>query len=44
MDDLFFIDNPLYASLHNLKELEDSGTNIDDLGLYYNVDIEVINK
>ena len=44
MDDLFFIDNPLYTSLHNLKELEDTGTNIDGLGLYYSVDIEVINK
>ena len=44
LDDLLFIDNPLYTSLHNLKELQDSGSNIDDMGIYYSVDIEDINK
>jgi len=44
LDDLLFIDNPLYTSLHNLKELQDSESNIDDMGIYYSVDIEDINK
>ena len=44
LDDLLFIDNPLYTSLHNLKELEDSGSNLEDLSLYYSVDIEDTNK
>ena len=44
LDDLLFIDNPLYTSLHNLKELEESGSNIEDIGIYYSVDIEDTNN
>ena len=44
LDDLLFIDNLLYTTLHNLKELEDSGSNIADIGIFYSVDIEDINK
>ena len=43
LDDLLFIDNPLYTSLHNLKELAESGGNLADVGIYYSVDIEDIN-
>ena len=39
LDDLLFIDNPLYTSLHNLKELEDSGSNLEDIGIYYSIDL-----
>ena len=44
LDDLLFIDNPLYTSLHNLKELEESGTSLEDIGIYYSVDMEDVNK
>ena len=44
LDDLLFIDNPLYTSLHNLKDLEESGSNLNDIGIYYNIDIEDSNK
>ena len=43
LDDLLFIDNPLYTSLHNLKELAESGGKLDDVGIYYSVDIEDFN-
>ena len=44
LDDILFIDNPLYTSLHNLKELEESGSNVENIGIYYSVDMEDINK
>ena len=44
LDDLLFIDNPLYTSLHNLKDLEDSGSNLEDLGIYYSIDLQDSNK
>ena len=44
LDDLLFIDNPLYTSLHNLKELEDSGSNLEDIGIYYSIDLEDTKK
>jgi E3 ubiquitin-protein ligase HUWE1 len=44
LDDLLFIDNPLYTSLHNLKESQETCSNLDDLGIYYSVDIEDSNK
>ena len=44
LEDLLFIDNPLYTSLHNLKELEESGTSLEDIGIYYSVDMEDVNK
>ena len=44
LDDLLFIDNPLYTSLHNLKESQETCSNLDDIGIYYSVDIEDSNK
>lgn len=41
---MIFIDNPLYTSLHNLKDLEESGTNCEDLGIYYSIDLQDSNK
>jgi hypothetical protein len=44
LDDLLFIDNPLYTSLHNLKDLQESGSNLEDLGIYYSIDLQDSNK
>ena len=40
LDDLLFIDHPLYTSLHNLKELEESNSSLEDMGIYYCIDME----
>ena len=42
-DDLLFIDNQLYTSVHNLKDLAQSEGKLGDMGIYYSVDIEDIN-
>ena len=34
-DDLLFIDNPLYTSVHNLKDLALSEGKLGDMGIYY---------
>ena len=44
LDDLLLIDNPLYTSFHNLKDLVETGGKLSDIGIYYSVDIEDINN